>query len=73
MANRETLPARNRTQARAKGNRIRAALMLRGLHFARWAKLKGYSHSTVWTAAYQLRGGKLARKIHAELEQLIDA
>jgi hypothetical protein len=57
----------------AGANLIRAALFRRGLSMAAWAKKHGYSLPTVWTAAYQLRGGALATKIQAELEQLLNA
>lgn len=71
VESRKTGPVTNGTRNGA--NRIRAALALRGLTFASWARRHGYSLPTVWTAAYRLRGGKVARKIQAELEQLLDA
>lgn len=61
------------TKPQVSPHHIRAVLMSRGLTLKSWAKKRGYPYTTVWHACYTLRAGKTARRIQAELEQLISA
>ncbi|HEV2329224.1 MAG TPA: hypothetical protein VGY56_10590 [Verrucomicrobiae bacterium] len=63
----------NGTKPRLSPHHVRAALMSRGFTMKAWAKKRGYPYTTVWHACYTLRAGKMARRIQAELEQLLDA
>lgn len=51
--------------------RLKAALALRGLTLAGWARARGYPRVTVWNAVHGRRHGEKSRAIRSQLEPLI--
>jgi len=46
---------------------VKAALVLKGLNLAQWARNHGYPTTTVWQAVHGVRSGKISKEIRKAL------